>query len=78
MPLARWVEHFEGVLNRESTISEDAISQLPQSPIIEEMSNPPTIIEVTKAIKQMSSGKAPGADGIPPEVYKCGGNIITA
>ena len=27
-------------------------------------------------MKQMSSGKAPGEDGIPPEVYKYGGDDL--
>ena len=48
-----------------------------------------TAEEIKKAIKQTSSGKAPGQDGIPevqkmefrwnsksPEIYKCGGNIL--
>ena len=33
----------------------------------------PTVAETRKAIKHMSSGKAPGADAIPAEVYKAGG-----
>ena len=34
------------------------------------------IVFTIKAMKQMSSGKAPGEDGIPPEVYKCGGDDL--
>ena len=32
--------------------------------------------EVKKAIKQLSSGKAPCADAIPAEVYKYGGDTL--
>ena len=28
------------------------------------------------SIKQLTSGKAPGADGIPPDIFKCGGIAI--
>ena len=37
------------------------------------MDTPPTLWEVEKAIHQLSSGKAPGADAIPAEVYKHAG-----
>ena len=37
------------------------------------MDTPPTLSEVEKAIHQLSSGKAPGADAIPAEVYKNAG-----
>ena len=30
-------------------------------------------METRKAVQQLSSGKAPGADAIPAEVYKAGG-----
>ena len=33
----------------------------------------PTVTETRKAVQQLSSGKAPGADAIPAEVYKAGG-----
>ncbi|BHF72976.1 hypothetical protein SprV_0401604800 [Sparganum proliferum] len=50
--LQRWAEHFRGVLNRPSIISEAAID---------------------RAVQQLSSGKAPGSDAIPAEIYKHGG-----
>ena len=36
----------------------------------------PTLDEVSRSIKQLSSGKAPGADGIPPDIYKHGGTAV--
>ena len=55
------------MLNRSSSINEDAIDRLPQ---IDEF---PTVMETRKAVQQLSSGKAPSADAIPAEVYKAGG-----
>jgi len=42
-----------------------------------ELDQPPSSTEVTKAIKQLSCGKAPGADAIPAEIYKSGGPTLT-
>ena len=44
-----------------------------------DLEKPPSEEEVKKAIKQLgglSSGKAPGADAIPAEVYKHGGDTL--
>ena len=50
--LKRWAERFDGVLNRPSSINDEAINRL-------------------------SSGKAPGSDAIPAEIYKAGGPPVT-
>ena len=71
--LKRWAEHFDGVLNRPSSISDGAINRLPQvecNPLLDEI---PTVSETVKAIKLLSSGKAPGSDAIHAEIYKAGG-----
>ena len=47
-----------------------------QRPEISELSHEPTHQEVLDSIKQISSGKAPGKDAIPPEVYKYGGQKL--
>ena len=47
----------------------DAISQLP---ILEELDDEPTVEELGKAIDALTTGKAPGEGGIPPEVIKAG------
>ena len=36
----------------------------------------PTITETVKAIKLLSSGKTPGSDAIPAEIYKAGGTPV--
>ena len=71
--LERWAEQLDAVLNRPSHINEAAISRQPQVDINHEMDTPPTLPEVEKAIHQLSSGKAPGADAISAEVYKHAG-----
>ena len=67
--LKRWAEHFYGVLNRQSSINDEAINRLPQvecNPLLDEFS---TVSETVKAIKLLSSGKAPGSDAIPADIY---------
>ena len=62
----------DGVLNRLSSINDEAINRLSQmecNPLLDEF---PTVSETVKAIK-LASGKAPGSDAIPAEIYKAGG-----
>ena len=74
--LDRWAEHFNNVLNRPSTINEEAINQLPQVEVNTSLSEPPTLEETAEAINLLSNGKAPGPDAIPAEVYKAGGHVL--
>nr|VZI46782.1 unnamed protein product [Spirometra erinaceieuropaei] len=71
--LQRWAEHFRGVLNRPSVISDAAIERLPQAETNVDLDFPPSLQETIRAVQQLSSGKAPGSDAIPAEVYKHGG-----
>ncbi|BHF75580.1 hypothetical protein SprV_0501867600 [Sparganum proliferum] len=66
-------EHFRGVLNRPSAISDAAIDRLPQVETNVDLDLPPSLQETIRAVQQLSSGKAPGSDAIPAEVYKHGG-----
>ena len=71
--LKRWAEHFDGVLNRSSSINDKAINRLRQvkcNPLLDEL---PTVSETGKAIKLLSTGKAPGSDATAAEIYKAGG-----
>ena len=69
----RWREHFTELLNCPSLVDEQAIDQLEQLPIITELDLQPSLDEVQRAIKQTRTGKAPGCDGIPAEIYRHGG-----
>nr|VZI41010.1 unnamed protein product [Spirometra erinaceieuropaei] len=66
--LQRWAEHFRGVLNRPSVVSDAAIERLPQVETNVDLDLPPSLQETIGAVQQLSSGKA-----IPVEVYKHGG-----
>ena len=72
-----WAVHFDSVLNRPSTINDEAIDRLPQVPVEEQMDARPTLGEIQKEVRFLSSGKAPGSDSIPAEVYKEGGMVLT-
>ena len=74
--LKRWAEHFDSVLNRPSSINNDAINRLPQVECNLLLDEFPTVAETVKAIKRLSSGKAPGSDAIPAEIYKAGGTPV--
>ena len=47
----RWAEHFSDVLNRSSTISQVAIDNIAQRPLMDELVYRPTLDETTAAIK---------------------------
>ena len=71
--MKRWTEHFYSVLNRPSSINEDIIDRLPQIECNVLLDEFPTVMETRKAVQQLSSDKAPGADAISAEVHKAGG-----
>ncbi|KAL8611913.1 hypothetical protein ACOMHN_061994 [Nucella lapillus] len=71
----RWREHFSTLLNRPSTVSNEALDQIPQRPTLDSLDLPPSLEEVHRAIQQTSSGKAPGKDGIPAEIFKTVGPV---
>ena len=57
-------------------MADEALESIQQCPIILELDAPPDEEETTAAIKQLQTGKAPGPDGIPAEVFKRGGNTL--
>ena len=74
--LNRWSEHFNGVLNQDSEFDMSVLQDIPQWDTNMSLINLPTLDEVLVSIKQLSSGKAPGDDGIPPDIYKHGGIAV--
>ena len=74
--LERWAEHFNNILNRPALMNDEVIARLPQVPTNHNLDALPTSDEVQRAINRMSSGKAPGSDSIPAEIYKAGGPTL--
>ena len=66
--LDRWTEHYNGLLNNHTPTNHLVLRDLPQLPIQEEMDHPPTLAEVSHAIKGLRPRKAPGPDMVPSEL----------
>ena len=71
--LQRWKEHFESVLNRPDPPHLADIQ--PADTDLDICTDPPSLEEVTAAIKAMKSGKAPGTDGVTAEMLKADVNV---
>ena len=74
--LNRWAEHFQTLFSTVRTVNDSTIQQIPQQPVKEEMDKAPTLEEIIKATEQLKSGKAAGVNGIPPEIWKHGGETL--
>ena len=65
----RWAEHFQEILNKDPPGDlagfQDAAEDL------DICTDPPTKQEVLQAIKSLKNGKAPGADLLNAELFKC-------
>ncbi|CAH8479362.1 unnamed protein product [Schistosoma margrebowiei] len=61
----RWVEHFKELLNRPAPLNPINMEAAPMDLPIN--FGPPTIEEISMAIRQIKSGKAAGPDNIPAE-----------
>jgi exonuclease III len=75
--LERWVEHYSELYSRENMITDEALNSIGQLPVMTELDSEPTIDELTKAIERLPLRKAPGSDGIPPDLIKhCKGPLL--
>ena len=72
----RWRDHFQELLNRDSSVDESVFDKIPQLPVNAELGAEPTLGETKSSIKEMKNGKAPGVDGIPAEIFKHGGDDL--
>ena len=69
--MERWVEYYLELYSRMNVITDEAIVAMESLSIMDELDSEPTLEEINQALDQLSSGKAPGNDGIPVEVIKC-------
>ena len=61
------------MFNRPSSVNDNAINRLPRIECNVLLDEFLTVRETRNALQHLSSGKAPGTDAIPAEVYKAGG-----
>ncbi len=76
--ISRWREHFQELLNRNTSVEMETINQIPQRPIMEHVSPPPSRNEVLDAIRKLCNNKASGPDWIPAEILKESGQELLA
>ena len=70
--LDRWVEHYTDLYSTENSVTEAALDAVQVLPIMESLDQQPTLDELSEAIDKLACGKAPGEDGITPDVVKLG------
>ena len=70
--MSRWVEHYLDIYSKENSVTQEALDSIEDLPVLKELDPEPTLEELSKTIDELASEKAPGEDGIPPEVIKCG------
>ena len=67
---------FNQLLNRPSQIDQEAIQEKLQRLVLSSLDDRPTLEETQKNVKQLQAGEAPVPDGIPPKIFKGGGEVI--
>ena len=74
--LERWKNHFEMLFNNHSSTPADLLRNSPQASTQHWMPEPPTPDELTRAMKRMKPGKAPGPDNVPFELLNSAGPAV--
>ena len=69
--MERWVEHYSELYAKENVVTEEALDAFECLPVLQELDREPTLNDLSEALDSLTSGKAPGKDGIPAEVLKC-------
>ena len=64
------MEHYSDLYSRDNTVSPAALDAIECLPTMDDLDSGPLVEELSKAIDSLASGKAPGNDGIPPDLIK--------
>ncbi|KAJ8369375.1 hypothetical protein SKAU_G00094030 [Synaphobranchus kaupii] len=62
--LDRWVEHYSELYASDNTVSEAALCHVERQPAMEELDMEPTTEKLSKALNNLTCGKAPDSNGI--------------
>jgi hypothetical protein len=75
----RWVEHFESLLNHGDPPSPNQYLDQPGTTgeVYPSNCDPPTKLEIENIIKNLRANKAPGEDGLNPEIFKVCSSVIS-
>ena len=68
--MERWLGHYSQLYSRENVVVTFALDAIEPLPIMGEPDAETTFGELSKAIDSLACGKAPGIDGIPPDLIK--------
>ena len=74
--MERWVEHYLELYSKENIVTQSALDSLDSLPTLDILDSEPTAEELSKAIDALANRKAPGQDGIPPEIIKSGKGVL--
>jgi len=64
------VEHYSDHFSRQNTVSSSALEVIESLPTLDELDAEPTVVGLSKVIDYWALGKAPGSEGIPPDLIK--------
>jgi hypothetical protein len=64
--------HYLELYSKETAVHQSAFDEIDQLPYVTELDLELSVEELSKAIDILSSGKAPGVDGIPAEIIRSG------
>ena len=68
--MERWVEHYSDLYSTENTMSPAVLDATECLSTMDELDSETSVEELSKGIDSLASGKAPGNDGIPPDLIK--------
>ena len=64
------MEHYSDLYFKQNVVTSAALDAIECLATMEELDTEPTVEELSKAIDSLAAGKAPGSDGIPPDLVK--------
>ncbi|XP_038074903.1 uncharacterized protein LOC119742800 [Patiria miniata] len=67
-----WLKLSSSIQAASDTVSEEALNGIASLAVMEELDKGPYEEELSKAIDRLACGKAPGADGITPDIIQLG------